>query len=135
MELKACPVCLRSDMVSFSDKTVEAFDVQCSRCGISGPRTDTIPEAAAQWNRIERPAIKQELTPRDRFAIAALQGELAAQDSESIGVVGTDEASLKDLAYRCYATADAMLEVREVKGRLHLDNVQEALRIMKENNG
>ena len=52
-------------------------------------------------------------TLRDEFAMAAMQGELSAQDGESIGVVGNDLGSMLEASKRYYAMADAMLEVRK----------------------
>ena len=55
-------------------------------------------------------------TLRDAFAIAALQGELAAQDGRSegkgTGLVSTDKAR-QFVAENCYRMADAMLKARQ----------------------
>lgn len=53
------------------------------------------------------------LTPRDHFAIAALQGFLAS-DHDSVFETYTPEVRL-DYANMAYAFADSMLAAREVK--------------------
>lgn len=50
---------------------------------------------------------------RDRFAMAALTGELASQDVSGDATWPTSKAQA--LARRCYAFADAMMEAREGK--------------------
>ena len=53
--------------------------------------------------------VKRRTTLRDEFAMAAMQGELAAQGE----VVGIWLSPFESLAKNCYAVADAMLAERE----------------------
>lgn len=51
-------------------------------------------------------------TLRDQFAVAVLQGEIAAQTEETGLYVSERSDDYIQLARRCYAVADAMLRVR-----------------------
>lgn len=69
----------------------------------------------------------EEPTLRDRFAMAALQGEWAAQDGISVGVIGIAPEDLIEAAKRYYAMADAMLKVRELNPTMiYRDTVNDA---------
>lgn len=53
----------------------------------------------------------QTITLRDQLAMAAMQGDLAAQDKDAFGIFASD-IPIKDLQYRAlfyYRMADAML--------------------------
>ena len=52
--------------------------------------------------------VDDSLSLRDKFAIAAMNGELAAQNF----VTGENWANEKDLAQRAYLVADAMIKER-----------------------
>lgn len=60
---------------------------------------------------------EQSTSLRDQFAMAALQGDWAAQDGEYIGVwdLEADVELLTQRARLYYRMADAMLKAREVQ--------------------
>lgn len=57
----------------------------------------------------------QGMSLRDYFAAKAMQGDLAAQDSEHVGVIGpsTSDESLLEMAKLYYRMADQMLIARK----------------------
>lgn len=65
---------------------------------------------AVTWLYQHAEAATQEL--RDAFAMAALQGECAAQDGRNFGIAVNDMDYL-NAAMRAYKYADAMLKARE----------------------
>ena len=55
---------------------------------------------------------------RDEFAMAAMQGEWASHNYESMSFLfnKATQADFERIAHICYRMADAMMKAREIKG-------------------